>query len=435
MKSLFQVNRLLKNKLIPTNNLSDFLSTFKEAGIYTVFTVINKAVPFFLLPILTYYLSPADIGYITNYQILYNLSIVLVGISIPGAIARYYFKISENSDIKSSLSTIINTSFVSLFISSIICLTICLALKNFIIDNLGFSFEWLLIVITTVLFYSIFEIMLSLFRIKFQPLKFGLFNFFYITSNVGISLLIIFFIDESWEGRVYGILLSSVIFGIISFFFLKKEYSGGQYFSKEQFHYLLKFGLPLIPHLLSWWIVGSIDKIIINDLFGIEKSGLYGLALQLSMTINLIQIALNSAITPRFYQSMTNDPEKGRMFLSKIFKMYFAMILGISIIASLTVYLATPFVFDSFYIDLIYIVPLLIVGKVIDSVYFCFSNFYFYYLKTNNLSLITFSTSLLNIAISYLFLKNFGLIGACYSTILISVLRSTLTYYYHKNIK
>jgi O-antigen/teichoic acid export membrane protein len=53
----------------------------KSIGSYTLVNIINKGIPFLLLPILTNYLSKEDYGVITNIESLIVISVALIGVN------------------------------------------------------------------------------------------------------------------------------------------------------------------------------------------------------------------------------------------------------------------------------------------------------------------------------------------------------------------
>ena len=63
-----------------------------SSGVYAVSNILNRAVPFFLLPILTRFLSPADFGRVTMFTVGVDLAAPLVGVSTDSAISRRYFE-------------------------------------------------------------------------------------------------------------------------------------------------------------------------------------------------------------------------------------------------------------------------------------------------------------------------------------------------------
>ena len=77
------LNRLLKHPLL------------KSSLIYTLSDAINKAVPFLVLPILSYYLLPSDYGIVANYGVLLSVISIFVLIGVDGVIGVNYFKFSK----------------------------------------------------------------------------------------------------------------------------------------------------------------------------------------------------------------------------------------------------------------------------------------------------------------------------------------------------
>ena len=63
----------------------------RSTCIYGVFTLVNHAIPFLLIPLLTRYLSPTDYGYVSVFAIISNIAAPLIGINFAGAYIRAYF--------------------------------------------------------------------------------------------------------------------------------------------------------------------------------------------------------------------------------------------------------------------------------------------------------------------------------------------------------
>jgi O-antigen/teichoic acid export membrane protein len=76
---MFDIKQLLKSSLI------------RSAGIYTITSALNAAIPFLLMPVLTRYLSPADYGMVSMYGVLISFVTPFVGFNVEGAIARQYY--------------------------------------------------------------------------------------------------------------------------------------------------------------------------------------------------------------------------------------------------------------------------------------------------------------------------------------------------------
>jgi len=94
-------------------------SLFKASGIYTLSSIINAAIPFLLLPLLTRYLSPEEYGIVSMYALLLSITSVFTGLSVHGAINRAYFdeKINNHKEyVWNSLIILFISSFLTFLI-------------------------------------------------------------------------------------------------------------------------------------------------------------------------------------------------------------------------------------------------------------------------------------------------------------------------------
>ena len=58
----------------------------------------------------------------------------------------------------------------------------------------------------------------------------------------------------------------------------------------------------MIPHYLSLVVLGQIDRVLIGHYCGKDKSGIYGLAFQVSMLMNVIIGGINGSLVPWIYE-------------------------------------------------------------------------------------------------------------------------------------
>ena len=101
-------------------------------------------------------------------------------------------------------------------------------------------------------------------------------------------------------GRIYSQLVITFIFSILLIAYLIKRSKFN--FEKKHLIYSLKYGIPLIPHALSGFILAQFDRIIINNLCGNYQAGLYSFAYNIGMIMNVIVLAMNKSWVPIFYK-------------------------------------------------------------------------------------------------------------------------------------
>ena len=89
------------------------INLLKNISGFTFFNVLNSAIPFLLLPILTAYLTPEHYGVV---DIFYNTTLILtpfIGFSIVKSVGRFYFE-------KIVMSRFVSTVIVVLLSSGLI---------------------------------------------------------------------------------------------------------------------------------------------------------------------------------------------------------------------------------------------------------------------------------------------------------------------------
>ena len=70
------------------------MSLKKNLISYSVVNIINASVPFFILPILTFYLSPEDFGKLSIIQLLFTITLPFLLVNIYGLFKIEYSKLS-----------------------------------------------------------------------------------------------------------------------------------------------------------------------------------------------------------------------------------------------------------------------------------------------------------------------------------------------------
>ena len=64
----------------------------KDIFVYLSSSIINKAIPFLMLPILTKYLTPVEFGILATYQVVLRFGESLFGFTTASNITRNFFK-------------------------------------------------------------------------------------------------------------------------------------------------------------------------------------------------------------------------------------------------------------------------------------------------------------------------------------------------------
>ena len=384
---------------------------FKNTFIYTGTSVINRAIPFFLLPVMTRYLTPADYGIVATFNVLLAIMVVFVGLSMHGAVNINFFKLNRDE-----LKEYIGNVFFILLSNFLLVLTIVYILKSYFSFFTKFPENWILIIVIVALFQSIFTIIMGLWQVEQKPLPYGLFQISRTILNVSLSIVFVVLLGWGWQGRILGITSTSIAFGLVSIFVIyKREYVKFS-FNKKYIKDALFFGVPLIPHALGGWIITGIDRIFINSMVGIAATGIYAVGYQIGMVIEILAYSFNLAWSPFLYEKLKENNHSTKVKIVKFTYLYDVGIIFLALALSfIAPYFLKFFVSKDFYFAYKYVFWIAL-GHAFNGMYFMVVNYIFYVKKTYILAWVTFFSAGVNILLNYFFIKANGAIGAAQAT-------------------
>jgi O-antigen/teichoic acid export membrane protein len=277
---------------------------FQNAGVYTVSNIVNSAIPFLLLPVLTRYLTNSDYGIIATFQALLGFLMPFIGLNTQTAITRRYYD-SNQVNLKEYVSTCILTLIISTIIFSLVIFIFSGPISNIT----EFPANWLWSFLVVAFFQFIVSVILGIWQARGQVYKYALFQNSQTLINLVGSIGLIILLEMSWQGRIVAQIVSFGIFGILALVILKKLKLLEFTFNKKYFADALKFSLPLIPYSFTGWVLLTMDRIFLNNMVGLGQTGLYSVAFQVCMVITLFQLSFNNAWVPWIYQSIKKNNE------------------------------------------------------------------------------------------------------------------------------
>lgn len=380
-------------------------------GTYTLVNVINQAIPFLLLPLLTHYLTTKDYGILTNLQSMLTLIVPLIGINLPSAITRQYVKPEVN------LKNYLVSSLRAIFVSFVLITLASSVFAEFLSEKTYIPVEIIYFLSFYALFDTLIESLLSLLRMEDKPTYYGALRIARTLLDIGLSLSLILVYKYDWFGRFLGIYTACIFLGIYALiYFYKKEFFKGKYTKTDRSHFL-KFGLTLIPHSMSGVVIMYSDKIIITEMIGIEENGIYSVAFTIGMVISLIQNSFNQAWVPWLFKKLQKGVFEDKRKLVKITYLYMVGILGLVLILWLLAPIVYMFLGKDFSGGLSF-VAIIGLGFAFNGMYKMMVNYIFFAEKNHIISFIAIFITALNIVLNIIFIKAFGLIGSAYATTL-----------------
>lgn len=401
-------------------------SLIKSSGIYIGANILNAAVPFLLLPILTRYLTPNEYGEVAIFTVLIGAYSAIAGLSVHGAAVRKYY---DNVS-KDQLAQYIGSCLQILCVSSLGLLIVSFLFRDSISEWLNLRIEYIFSAIVVAAFTFISTIRLGQWQASKKPIKYASFDIFRSVTDFLLATTFVVVLLLGVEGRVLAQSVSAFLFGLIAiglfhrdnllhFFCWRPDYL------KEA----LSFGVPLLPHVLGIFLLKSVDRFVINSELGLDAAGLYMVALQFSLALAIVLQSFNRAYTPWLFEKLKNNNDRDLRMIVRSTYLYF----GASILAGIAAFILGPplitFIAGQEYSGAGEVIGWLVLGQAFGGMYLMVTNYIFYSKRTGMLGLSTVMTGAINVGLLFYLTSLIGLEGAAIAFCFSMFLRFIFTWY------
>lgn len=381
---------------------------------YSAFNVANAAVPFLLLPILTAYLLPEAFGVLSLVMMLQALMLPVISMGAQGLVTIEYSKLSQD-EFKQFVSSIVWLPVIGFFV--------VIPLLFFFSTPLASLFNipefWVTASAVFVLLQALTILMPVLFQAKQQLMAYGMYKIGMTLVNILLSLYFIIALKHGWEGRLWGLLGSLLIFNVVSLVILFREGLLGLHISSTYMLEAIGFGIPLIPHAVSGIMLSMADRVFLVNLASKEAVGIYSVAYQIASAVMIIMSSVNQAWAPHLFAQLNSAPtiEKKQKLVKNTYKIMAFMLLGALVFIGLV-----PILYH-FFIAKIYVkgqpvAMLIALALLFQGFYFMVTNYIFYVKKTYLLSIMTAISALIVMLLNYILIPIFGIFGSAYAMLI-----------------
>lgn len=400
--------------------------------IYVLSLLFNKGLTFLLLPVLTFYLTKEDYGVLGLVTAISTISSIYIGFFPSGFLLARFAQYGKEKIAKYIhhilLLTIATTSFVLLILIIFQDLLIPQSLEN----------KTLLMIIITLyaLFTIFFKFIDTIFQVEQNAIKFAILQTLQSIMSLGLGLLLIIEFSYGWEGKYYAELLILFFIFIYAIYYIYKNnyYKFNTEYSKLK--ELFVFLFPLTFSVLGLYIIGTIDRIFVSNMLGLEAAGIYNVAIIMAIIINMVYDSIIKALEPIVYQNLAENQKENKIKVVKLIYLYST----ICIIIFTLFLLFLPYVFNIMinekFIDALVLIPILGLGLTFEGLRKVLGAPLVFKHKVKSLALITIIASIINIVLNYYLIDLYGIKGAAYATLLSFAILYFLTLFLLiKNIK
>lgn len=378
----------------------------KNTAIVSFGKIATQLVTFFLLPLYTALLTTEEYGVVDLLHTLVSLFLPIVTLQIEQGIFRYLI---DNREKEKEKKYIISTSMFFIIFQTVIYLAIFFIISSYIHN------EYKYFLATNLIAGMLSTILLQMSRGLGDNLRYAIGSFI---SGVIIVILNVLLIAVFHMGA-YGMIIATLI-GNLScalYIFISKriyKYIYIKGFNKTYLKNMLKYSIPLVPNVISWWVVDASDRTLVTYFLGIGMNGILSAATKFSNVVTTLYSVFNLTWTESAAINIESDDKDE--FFSKILdfniRFFGAIILGI--IAFM------PFVFsiiinETFH-EAYFQIPILMIASIFNISTGFLGSIYVAKKITKEIAKTSILSAVINLIINMALIKFIGLYAASIST-------------------
>lgn len=387
---------------------------FFVAGLFT------KGIAYFVTPIYTRLLTPEDYGV---------TSVFLTWLEIFGIIAMFCLSYGVfNNGMVDYPKKRNEYSFSMLVLSNVITIIFSLILLAFypyvkFFVNLDVSF--ILLMCSFFIFFPAYRFWTARQRYEYKYKSVFCWTIFLalLSPAVAITSILIFDTNKLYA-RIFGAEVPMIIayMGFYVYLIFKARAKLNVKFWKGA----ILFNIPLIPHYLSSYMLGSSDKIMISYLIGSRATAFYSVAYSVAAVVTIVWSAANASLVPFTYENMKRKQyspiSNVAMFILYVFCVCCFLIILFA--PELVRIMATKE-----YYEAIYVIPPVVGGVFFQVQYYIYANVLYYLKKPKYVMIGSVFAMLLNVVLNYIFIPMFGYIAAGFTTLACYAIQAFIDYW------
>lgn len=377
----------------------------KDTIVFAFGTLGSKAILFLLVPLYTNYLSAEQYGTAELVITIGQLIVPIITLSIWEAVLRIGLSNGQKK--------------ADVLCNGFIILEIGIILMIFITPMLEFYQpirEWKWYLCWYSILYCLVQVELNYLKVVGKNKLFAGLSLLQTVVLAALNFIFMIKMNLGIKGYLLSIIISSMISASLIFILGKyAEELRNAKSNRKLRSEMIRYSAPLIVTNISWWLIHSSDKIMIESMLTGVELGIYTVAAKIPGLINVITSVFSQAwgISSIKEIETTND----NIFYTRIFETYSMSVFGIVIVFSALIKPFMRLYVGVEFMDAWCYVPILLVAAAFAA----FSSFMGSLLcalkKSSHCMWSTMAGAVINIGLNYIFIKRIGLWGALVGTL------------------
>ncbi|MGN8964291.1 flippase [Bariatricus sp. HCP28S3_D3] len=382
-------------------NRSKYL--FKNTIIFTIGNLATKVISFFLIPLYTNVLTTSEYGTVDLVVTISTIAVPIITLNIMEAVMRF------NLDRGVDKNKITKIGIVILFFGMLLGLALIPLCRLW---NQVSSFS--ILVYFYVVCSASSQVFLCDLRGKELLVQYSIGNILNTLLIAGFNILFLLGFKFGIAGYLLAYTIANAIVAVYALIIGKGYRAIRAPLDKRKIKEMLKYSVVLIPNSFMWWIMNSSDHVMVTSMIGVAANGVYAISYKLPTLISTFTGIFNQAWS--YSAIREEDAEDVETYTNNVFKSMISviMLIGLCMMAVIKPFLKI-YVSPKYYEAWQY-TPFLIIGCVYLTLGTFMSTSYTVHKDSKGFLLSGTFGAILNIALNFTLIPNFGVYGAAFAT-------------------
>ncbi len=401
----------------------------KAAIWFTFCNFLLKGISFISGPVFTRLLSEEEYGLASVFHTYESIILIIATWDIQlGAYQRGLYKYKDNIKVFTSSSQLI-TSFIT-----IICFVVIGIVHVQFTKFTGFDDFLLFLLFIYLIITPSYSSWLVKCRVEYSYKKAVILTVSLSFFNFILPALAIVFIDNTAKVKYGTTLIVSSVFGLLIYIknFMSLEFLKDKDRLREYIKFDLLFSAPLVLHSLSYLVLSSADRVMIQMYVGDKEVAYYSVAYAIANVATIFSTSINQSLIPWIFSKLETKEYKEISLVSS----YIIIVLAVAIMSFLLVIPeGMKLLFPANYQEAICCIPPVTSSVFFMFLYSLFVDFEEYFEKTKYVMYISTFCALFNIVTNYFGIRNFGYIACAYTTWISYILFCVGHFYFYNKVR
>ena len=379
--------------------------TVIKAGIwYTLSSFLTKGVAFITTPIFTRLLSSNDYGEYSNFVAWAGILVIVATMEMHATVNRARYDYDNLDGYLSSVA--ITGTIVTTVLWGIVQL-----FPDFFCRFFSMDMPYINILFITTMVSPALQLLQAKNRINYKYKTYVALSFGSVLLSTLVSLGLVLLMQNKLAGRIIGHYGTVFVIDLCVYIYI--IYKGRQ-FKWSECKYALLICIPMIPHLLSKYILNQSDRIMIKQFCGASDTAFYSLAYNCAMIPIMLATATNVAWSPwsseKIHEGKYETVRKASYYYILLF---YCVVLGIFVLGPEVVLILG----GEKYAEAVNVLPPVVMGAAFQFLYNLYVSLEQFAKKTVGMAFGTIAAALINIGLNWLLIPRYGYIAAAYTTL------------------